>query len=182
MSDISDNYILRPIQPDDDTKKLSLGDVNFLPLKTFLQKNALDFHYGEIAKTYVLVDQKIMPNRIWGYITLMNSEIVLNEGQRPQEPSASAKYEAFPAVKIARLAIDKTLQGQGFGRMILDWSISHIKLAIMPNVGCRFMVVDAKRGSIPFYEKGGFTLLNTELNHSDEHPLMFIDLCKIKED
>ncbi len=86
MSDISDNYILRPIQSNDDTKKLSLGDANFLPLKTFLQKNAFDFHHGEIAKTYVLLNQEIMPNRIWGYITLMNSEIVLNEGQRPQEP------------------------------------------------------------------------------------------------
>lgn len=179
MSDISNNYILRPIQSNDDTKKLSLGDATFLPLKIFLQKNALEFHQHEIAKTYILLNPQLASNRVWGYITLMNSEIVLNEGQRPQEPSASSKYEAFPAVKIARLAVDKTLQGQGFGRMILDWSISHIKLAIMPHVGCRFMVVDAKRDSIQFYQKGGFTLLDTESNHSDEHPLMFIDLCKI---
>ena len=60
------------------------------------------------------------PKRIWAYITLMNSEIVLNEGQRPQETSATSRYEAFPAVKIARLAIDKSLQGKGFGSMLLD--------------------------------------------------------------
>ena len=108
----------------------------------------------------------------------MNSEIVLNEGQRPQETTATSRYEAFPAVKIARLAIDKNLQGKGFGSMIMDWCINHVRLAIMPHVGCRFIVVDAKRESVTFYEKFGFILLNTHDNHKDEHPLMFFDLYK----
>lgn len=178
MIDILNNYILRPICSADDIKKISLGDASFLPLKIFLQRSALNFHHFEVAKTYVLLNEQLSTNRVWGYITLMNSEIVLNEGQRPSEPSASIKYEAFPAVKIARLAIDKSLQGKGFGSMMLEWSMSHVKLVIMPYVGCRFMVVDAKRSSVPFYEKSGFTLLNTTLNHNDEHPLMFLDLYK----
>jgi len=33
----------------------------------------------------------------------MNSEIILNEDQRPQENAVMAKYATFPAVKIARL-------------------------------------------------------------------------------
>ena len=48
----------------------------------------------------------------------------------------------------------------------------------MPYVGCRFLVVDAKRDSIIFYQKAGFTLLNTASNQRDEHPLMFFDLYK----
>jgi GNAT superfamily N-acetyltransferase len=117
---------------------------------------------------------------MWGYITLMNSEIVLDEGQRPQESATASRYETFPAVKIARLAIDKALQRDGFGTSFLNWCINHIRLIIMPHVGCRFIVVDAKRDSIAFYKKNGFALLNTESNRSDDHPLMFYDLYKQK--
>ena len=174
-----ENFILRQILSNDDTAKLSLGSEAYTPLKTFLKKTAFDFHQYEIAKTYVLVNPaSSSTSRIWGYITLMNSEIVLNEGQRPQESSATSRYEAFPAVKIARLAIDKALQGNEFGTRFLDWCISHVKLAIMPHVGCRFLVVDAKRDSIAFYQKSGFILLDTEANCSDEHPLMFFDLFR----
>lgn len=172
------SYTLRPIKHDDDTKKLSLGNKEHLPLKIFLQKHAFDFHQYEIAKTYVLVDEKRSLSQVFGYITLMNSEIALNEGSRPNESSATLKYEAFPAVKIARLAVDKSLHGQGFGKKFLEWCINLVKISIMPYVGCRFIVVDAKRGSVPFYEKSGFSLLNIESNHTDEHPLMFFDLHK----
>ena len=149
MVDI-ENFTFRQIQGDDDTTKLSLGNAVHTPLKLFLKKSAFDFHQYEIAKTYVLVNQGLSSPRICGYITLMNSEIVLNEGQRPQETSATSRYEAFPAVKIARLAVDKMLQGNGFGSMFLDWCMNHVKLTIMPYVGCRFLVVDAKRDSISF--------------------------------
>jgi len=41
------------------------------------------------------------------------------------------------------------------------------------------MVVDAKKKSVPFYEKRGFTLLDTEANKKLDAPVMFIDLTKI---
>jgi len=172
----TENLVLRQMLPGDNTKKLSLGNEAHTPLKIFLQKNALAFHQAEIAKTFVLVEHPDTPSSVWGYITLMSSEITLNEGQKPREPFAVSRYEAFPAIKIARLAIDKTLQGKQFGTRCLNWCISHVKLAIMPHVGCRFLAVDAKSGSIEFYQKSGFVLLDTEANRSDEHPLMFFDL------
>lgn len=178
MAEVFEDFILRPISPEDDVTKLSLGNEAYTPLKIFLKKNALDFHQYEIAKTYVLVKQDMPPSRIWAYITLMNSEIILNEKSRPSETSATIKYEAFPAVKIARLAVDKVLQSKGCGSIMLDWCLNHVRFAIMPHVGCRFLVVDAKRDSIKFYQKSGFILLNTESNHADEHPLMFFDLYK----
>lgn len=177
MLDHPDDLLLRPIESTDDASKLSLGKSQYVPLKTFLKKTAFEFHQYEIAKTFVLVNQNETP-RIFGYITLMSSEIILNEGQRPSESSATIKYEAFSAVKIARLAIDQSLQSKGFGRKLLDWCINHVQLTVMPNIGCRFLVVDAKRDSIGFYEKNGFTLLDTTSNHTDEHPLMFFDLHK----
>lgn len=54
----------------------------------------------------------------------MNSEIILNEEDRPSETSVTVRYEAFPAIKIARLAVDKALQGKGCGSIMLDWCIA----------------------------------------------------------
>jgi hypothetical protein len=99
------------------TPQSPLSATQAIPLKIFLQKSAFDFHQYDIAKTYIIVNQPNYPARIYRYITLMNSEIILNEGQRPQESAATSKYEAFPAIKIARLAVDKSLHGKGFGTM-----------------------------------------------------------------
>ncbi len=169
-------FALRPIQADDDTGKLSLGLSAYTPLKIFLQKNAVDFHRYQLAKTYVLIDLEHLPTRVWGYITLMSSEILLKDGQRPTETAAASAYRGFPAIKIARLALDKRLQGQGYGAMILDWCFNHVKLAVMPHVGCRFMMVDAKQDSVGFYQKAGFVLLDAD--SIEDHPQMFYDLYK----
>jgi GNAT superfamily N-acetyltransferase len=174
MSLAQENFQLRPIHENDNLSKLSLGKENLTPLKIFLKKAALNFHQNNIAKTYVLADNTA---RVWGYITLMSSEIILNENQRPQEIYASARYEAFPAVKIARLAIDKTLQGQGYGKKLLDWTITLARDKISSQIGCRFLVVDAKQDSILFYKKVGFSLFNIAV--PDEHPLMFLDLYHV---
>ncbi len=94
----------------------------------------MDFHEYDIAKTYVLAAMGIFPTRVWGYVTLMSSEIVLNEDQRPQEISALAKYEAFSAIKIALLAVDKALQGQGYGSRMVQWCVTLVRCMIMPHM------------------------------------------------
>jgi len=47
---------------------------------------------------------------------------------------------------------------------------------VAENVGCRFVVTDAKSEAVSFYEKQGFILLDSEGNQSTEHHLMFLDL------
>jgi len=167
----------RQIQPSDNTTKLSLGKKEYQPLKSFLRNCALDFHQNHIASTYVLVDEVA---RVWGYITLMCSEVTLGSGYSFGECPRANEYKIFPAVKVARLAVDKRLQGQGYGRLMIDWCVSMVKNDIMPIIGCRFLTVDAKRVSVPFYEKMGFNMLETPANIISEHPVMFIDLYKVK--
>jgi len=62
-------FVLRQIQEGDQLKKLSLGDKRYIPLKTFLAKDATAFHKGSFAKTYVLVPFMPPSIRVWGYIT-----------------------------------------------------------------------------------------------------------------
>ena len=178
MISIPHQLELRGIHINDNVNKLSLGNSAHTPLKIFLKKAAIDFDQHHIAKTYVLADVDMKPGRVWGYMTLMSSEIILNEHQRPNEISASAKYEVFPAVKIARLAVDKNLQGKGYGQMMVQWGVSLVKEKIMPYIGCRFLVVDAKPASVFFYEKLGFELLSVYSHVEDENPPMFFDMYK----
>lgn len=166
---------LRPIQSDDNSSKLSLGHESFTPLKIFLKNHAFDFNSYEIAKTYVIVHPN--QSRIFGYITLLASEVVLNEEQRPQESPGISRYEVFPAIKLARLAVDKSLHGQGVGRQLLMWALHRASFFIMPHIGCRFIIVDSKKNSVPFYQKVGFSLVNAEQG-LEEFPLMFFDLYK----
>ncbi len=177
MSVNTNNLILRPIWATDDTEKLSLGNQAFVPLKIFLSNDAFNFHRSEIAKTYVLVDPQAKQRpRIWGYITLMCSEIEINLHQLTGENSRLLQYKVFPAIKIARLAVDKVLQRQGYGKGLLDFSIGLILQKIMPHVGCRFIVVDSKKDSVSFYQQCGFELLDTSSNIHSDQPLMFFDL------
>ncbi len=166
------SVVLRELKPDDSSSGFSLGDAQYTPLKIFLRKHAKDYHLQNIAKTYVLVSTETAT--IVGYVSIVCSQIELTG----KNAISGVPYPGYPCIKIARLAVDKAWKDEGLGTMLVDWSISITKTRIMPYVGCRFIVVDSKASSIPFYEKCGFTLLDTEANKNAKHPVLFIDLHK----
>jgi predicted N-acetyltransferase YhbS len=85
-------------------------------------------------------------------------------------------------VKIARLAVDTSLRGQGIGAALVDFSLGVIKTQICPWVGCRFVVVDSKKTAVSFYsDECGFTILDTEENRKLDSPILFMDLYKIRK-
>lgn len=176
MAEDVPKLFLREIQLGDKTNKLSLGSESFVPLKTFLEKDAWQFHEENIAKTFVLVDSIEAGARIYGYVSLTCSAVELEDGQKPTSPARANNYPAYPAVKIVRLAVDKSMRGHGYGKQLLDFAIANVTDKIMPNVGCRFLIVDSKQDSIKFYEKLGFILVNSEENREADNPMMFIDL------
>jgi len=170
---------IRPIETGDGVKSLSLGDEKFAPLKTFLQKHAKDYEVATLARTYVAVEPDLNSKpQIRGYITLVAGEIV-TDGAAPLIETPAYAYSQYPAVKIARLAVHKDYRGSGLGRELVDLALGITKSYICPRVGCRFVVVDAKRCSIPFYDRCGFTLLDTRTNKRRSEPVMFVDLNKI---
>ncbi len=62
---------------------------------------------------------------------------------------------------------------------LVDYAIALIRDRIAENVGCRFVVTDAKSEAVSFYEKQGFVLLDSEGNQSDGYRLMFLDLTTV---
>jgi len=88
-------------------------------------------------------------------------------------------YSELPAVKLARLAVDRRVRDNGYGEAMINFAISLSKDVIMPSIGCRFLVVDSKKNSVKYYEKKGFTLLDTVENKKKDSPVLYIDLHHI---
>ena len=115
-------------------------------------------------------------------MTLVCGEIsAVPEGSVLADPSVRYPYSHFPAVKIARLAVDRRLQGLGLrlGSRLVDLALGISKDVISPAVGCRVLVVDAKSQSVGFYERCGFRLLDTAANRGRDDRIMFVDLMKL---
>jgi GNAT superfamily N-acetyltransferase len=165
---------IRKLEPGDRCTGLSCGGSAFTPLKTFLRRRAQRFHVDLLAKSYIAFDRE--HNRIAAYITLTASQIAtegapLVDGDYP--------YSDYPALKIARLLVDERYRGKDIGQSLVALAFGVAQEFICPNVGCRFIVVDSKRESVGFYQRLGFTMLDTEANRDNQNPLMFVDLLKI---
>ena len=129
------------------------------------------YHAENLAKTYVYVDENgDPPRKVLAYISILVGEVNNADAAVPDLPDNSFTY---PSVKIARLAVDLSIQPSGLGGNLVDYSLAVIKRHITPHVGCRFVVVDANRPAVDFYRKHGFVLVDTEENRKRDHPLMF---------
>jgi GNAT superfamily N-acetyltransferase len=175
------DYDIRIISPTDNSKPFSTGDQAFLPLKTFLQKQAYEFTSAMVAKTWVAVqlDNGVDNGNIIGYITLICSEIDLCNGYSMNDCVQANQYDWMPALKIARLAVDKRYRGHNIGLVLVDIAMNIAIDDLATKIGCRFLITDAKQQSIQFYEKAGFTMLDSEDNKKAEHPIMFVDLLHV---
>lgn len=111
------DYIIRNILEDDNVKNFSAGDKHYLPLKTFLQKQAVNFQKALIAQTYVAV---LLTGKIVGYITLTCSEIDLRNGYDVNDCPKANNYDSLPAVKIARLAVHADYRKKGIGQTLIN--------------------------------------------------------------
>jgi len=168
---------VRLIQPGDRLTGLSLGDAEFTPLKTFLQRYAHDYERQSLARTYAAFRPE--PQKVVGYITLVCGEVVTDDGDACLIEGVDYRYRQYPAVKIARLAVDKSLQRKtGLGRHLVDLALGTARDVICPSVGCRFVMVESKKAAVKFYEKCGFTMLDTPANKERSEPVMFVDLSK----
>ncbi len=113
------------------------------------------------------------------YLTLVCGEIVLEgDKQLLDEPDLHYDYKSYPALKIARLAVDIGHRDKDYGELLVELAVGTAKDVICPVVGCRFVTVDSKKSALGFYLKQGFTLLDTPENIKRSEPVLFIDLFK----
>lgn len=144
-------------------------------LTLFIKEQAFEFDSLLISKTYVAAIER----QVIGFISTTCTEIKFEDSISGHAESPVNGYSSKPAIKITRFAVDRRYQGIGVGKVLLSQCIGIILEDILPKIGCRFIVLDARPDRIDWYKGVGFELINTYDNLQREHPLMFIDLIEL---
>jgi len=85
-------------------------------------------------------------------------------------------YPRYPAIKIARLAVDEKFEGGGIGRFLLLWATGKV-YQLSREVGCRYITLDSKRESVGFYEMFGFKVIKKYASRN--FPPMYLNMYPI---
>jgi hypothetical protein len=163
-SKISDSELI--IKPLNESYDLSSFTCKHSDLNEFLKDDALNDQNHMISQTGLC----FWGNKLVGFITLTIDTI----GVKKVIPNSEyvSKY-SYPALKIARLAVDYRFERMGIGKYLLKVSMG--KAWVINDVlSCRFVTVDSKKESIYFYEKYEFKIALK--NTKEDHIPMYFDL------
>ena len=166
---LTENHSIKPFDCEDDD------------LNEFLFQEAIPYRKEKLATTFVIENNE----RTLGYYSLLNDSLQLREDMftsksqfrkflRELMPYPKRHLKTIPALKIGRLAIDKTFKGKGLGSVIMANIISKC-IKMNQEQACRLITVDAYKQAVPFYQKMGFKFL-IEGDKDDTTRLMFLDL------
>jgi GNAT superfamily N-acetyltransferase len=138
----------------------------------FAGQNQFRHHVGV---TYVAAND----TGILGFATVAPAEIsveILSARDRKQLPAFP-----LPALRLARLAVDREAQGNGIGLALLRFTLT-LALKMRDELGCVGVIVDAKPNAVAFYERLGFLAVAAESGHLADRPqptLMFLPIASI---
>lgn len=131
---------------------LSQFDCGKPVLNDWLRTKALTADKGMTSRTYVwVVDDD---PAVKGYYSI--APTVVDRASDGISNSLAAGLRAVPGFLLAKFALDKSLQGQGYGADLLHDAITKIMGAALVSGG-RLIVVDAiDTAAFSFYQKHGF--------------------------
>jgi GNAT superfamily N-acetyltransferase len=152
-----------------------LSELRIAPLARDHQLDALDSGAGELddwlrryarvadaagtARTYALADGL----RVLGYYALTPAAV--DRRDLPERHARGTPAHPVGVILVARLAVDRSLQGKGHGRaLVADAAVRTLQASEL--VGARAMLVHARdQRATSFYERLGFTQSPTDPLH-----------------
>ncbi|VVB88012.1 Acetyltransferase (GNAT) domain protein [uncultured archaeon] len=140
-------------------------------LNEFLKNNALLDQAHMTSRTYLCCWKK----QTAGYFTLVADTLEVQAVDQ-SDTIEGYLYRKYPAIKIARLAVDHSLERNGIGRFILLAAIGKA-INVSNDIGCRYITVDSKPESMGFYEKHNFKVV--EKYRYSEFPKMYLNMYPI---
>ncbi len=134
----------------------SAFDCGVPELNSFLKATARQHGGKGISRTYV-VSEPEKPDSILGFFTLTLCEV--RPKQFPEQYAKKFPSHPLPAVRLARLAVDRKVQGQGYGSLLLADAVGRT-VAITEHAGGVGLFVDPTSDDARrFYERYGFVAL-----------------------
>ena len=143
-------------------------------LNEFLKEDAIRYQDNKMANTIVLIEKE----RVVGFFSLCTDAIKLGNLEKDQCDNLKPSEE-YPAVKIARLAVDKSVQSLGLGKLIIQVAVGLIIARVSNIVGTRFITVDSYHNRIDFYKRFGFNE-HSKYKKKDNYVSMRYDLLNPK--
>jgi GNAT superfamily N-acetyltransferase len=133
-------------------------------LDDYLKKFALENSERGISRAWVALNDDTL-QKVLGYYTLSSAH--LEHHELPKNHQRGLPKYPIPAIRIGRLAIDTSIQGQRYGEALLYNALFRI-LQVSKEIGIRYILVDAKHDKAKkFYSKFGFI-------HLPDRPLKLI--------
>lgn len=175
------DYEIRKLGLNDTVDTFDCGDED---LNDFIINDAPLYRKTLLAMTYILVNKNT--GKVIAYFSVANDRISIKDFPTNTEFNRFRKHKfvnekrlkSYPAIKICRLGIDKSVQGQQIGTFLIDFIGT---LFVMDNKsGCRFLTVDAYAQAIPFYLKNDFVFLSSQ-DENQRTRLMYFDLSDISD-
>lgn len=166
---------IRALREGDTRTSFRSGDVDLDRFfQQFAGQNQFRHHLGV---TYVAVDDR----DILGFVTVAAAHVEIDE----LPPALRRKLPRYPlpVLRLARLAIDQSAQGQGLGLQLLRF-VLRLALQMVDDYGCVGVVVDAKPNAQAFYAKYGFVAVEAVEGRSDARPAptpMFLSTHAIED-
>lgn len=128
-------------------------DCGVQDLNEYLRRYAAQNHRKDLGRTFVLVPAEGAPLAL-AYHTLCMAQVSFQT--LPESLRKSLPRYPVPAVRLARLAVDRKWQSKGLGEILLVDAIFRA-LAASRSVAAKFMVVDAlNENAESFYLRYGF--------------------------
>ena len=126
----------------------------------FAGQNQFRHHLGV---TYVAVDDETP----LGFATVAAGHVEIDE--LPPAARRTLPQYPLPVLRLARLAVDQSAQGQGLGRQLLRFVLG-LAVQMADDYGCVGVIVDAKPDAQAFYAKYGFLAVEAIEGASDARP------------
>ncbi|NWF97254.1 MAG: GNAT family N-acetyltransferase [Candidatus Thorarchaeota archaeon] len=140
-------------------------------INDFIHHEAKDFQNERLGVSYLFrYDGELV-----GFVTLSMAD--LRKERMGSEDRLQVGKENYPALQIGQLAVCDGFEGRGIGTFLCDFSLGKA-YEFSEKVGCRFLVLNAKREVMPFYEKYGFKSLPKQEKRIE--PVMFLNIFNKK--
>ena len=139
----------------------------------FAGQNQFRHHLGV---TYVAVDG----GRVLGFATVAAAHVEIDG--LPSGLGKKLPRYPLPVLRLGRLGIDQSVQGQGLGVELLRFVLV-LALDMAHDYGCVGVMVDAKPNAVTFYARYGFVPVDAVEGQSEARPAptpMFLAIRAIK--
>lgn len=152
---------IRALRPEDDRATFRSGDPDLdrFFLK-FAGQNQFRHHIGT---TYVVVDNGF----ILAFVTVAPGKVEIE--RLPISVRRKLPRYPLPVLRLARLAVDQSVHGQGLGTRLLRFVLD-LALDMSDDYGCVGVLVDAKPDAADFYSRYGFIPLEGLEGVSESRP------------